>query len=216
MKFKAFTLIELMVVMAIIVIIATASVPQIQLWIARNNGVSAVSTIVSEFSKARSIAGYSVKQRATGITGLRSQTALYFNNTAVAILQRDTMTVGSWNINESIRTVSLPNNVSILYINGNSLTSPYTTIFSSTGRLKKSDGSLVPFGAGLGNLVCGATSSPLNGRIMFSSVLLSSVGAQGGIWYRVEIDETGNYAVCSVAKTTLADFNEENAGYIEL
>ncbi|HPA57221.1 MAG TPA: prepilin-type N-terminal cleavage/methylation domain-containing protein, partial [bacterium] len=60
MKFKGFTLIELMVVLAIIIIIATASVPKIQEWTARNRGNQAVSQLISDFTKARSIAGYTV------------------------------------------------------------------------------------------------------------------------------------------------------------
>jgi prepilin-type N-terminal cleavage/methylation domain-containing protein len=57
---QGFTLIELMVVLSIIVIIATASVPKIQVWIARNRGNQAVSQLISDISKAKSISGYTV------------------------------------------------------------------------------------------------------------------------------------------------------------
>ncbi|HNZ54990.1 MAG TPA: prepilin-type N-terminal cleavage/methylation domain-containing protein [bacterium] len=55
MKFKAFTLIELMVTLGVITIIATASVPQVQMWIARNKGIQIVSQVISDFSKAETL-----------------------------------------------------------------------------------------------------------------------------------------------------------------
>jgi len=69
MERKGFTLIELMVVLAIIVIIATASVPKIQVWTARNRGATAVSQIISDFSKAKSIAAYSVYDTGLDVNG---------------------------------------------------------------------------------------------------------------------------------------------------
>lgn len=220
MKLKGFSLIELMVVLAIITIIATASVPQIQMWTARNRGLSAVSTIISEFSKAKSIAGYSVRQRATGITGLRPQTALHFTNNSISILQRDTMTVGSWNISEAIKTIAMPRDVEIDEINLNSVSTPQTILFTSTGMLKTAAGALSALNIG-GDLQCGGVDSPLNGgRRALLVTVVATVTGSGGIWYRIEMDETGNYAICSmtnVSDSTAPVFSSgANAGYIEL
>jgi len=218
MKFKGFTLIELMVVLAIIVIIATASVPQIQVWNARNKGLSAVSTIISEFSKAKSIAGYTVKQRATGITGLRSQTALYFKKDSISILQRDTMAVGSWTESEAIKTIAMPRNIEISTVNGVAASTPQAILFTSTGMLKSAAGVLAVANIG-GNLNCNGVDSPLNGRRVLYVEVFSIVQNSGRIWYRIEIDYTGNYTVCSVtaAEGSAPNYSSgDGAGYIEL
>ena len=114
-KTNGFSLIELMVALGVLTIIATVAVPKVQVWNARNRGLQAVVEILSDFSKARSIAGYTVVGDETNgkieipvdvdnasagtmpvYIGVRLQTAMVFRAHEYAIYQKDTMTVDDW------------------------------------------------------------------------------------------------------------------------
>ncbi|HQM85225.1 MAG TPA: prepilin-type N-terminal cleavage/methylation domain-containing protein [bacterium] len=225
MKFKAFTLIELMVVLAIIVIIATASVPQVQVWIARNRGNQAVSQIISDFSKAKSIAGYVINDTGDYI-GQRPQTAIMFKKTRYLILQKTAMS-GSWNESTDtvLKRVVLPMKVMLDYVNNGStsdtLASTPTLVFTSSGRIKNSATNLVISSlTGLGGAMsCADVSSPINGKRVFFAILRSMINDNDGIYYRIEIAESGEYVVCSATSSAgVPNFslNTEGHGYIEL
>lgn len=222
---KGFTLIELMVVLTIIVIIATASVPQIQLWIGRNRGLSAIATIISDFSKAKAMAAYSMTVNTDSLDAdsnlQRSKltTAIMFRKTSYSILQQSG--TAAWHELGPLKFSKIPLNVSIESVNTGATSdnpgqSP-TLIFTSTGRLKQTNGALVPFGAGLGNLKCGALDSPLNGRRVFVSIMNSRVDDSHYIWYRVEIDTAGEYFICmDLSGSTEPNFEADTANVIEL
>lgn len=209
-RFSGFSLIELMVVLAIITIIATASVPQIQVWTARNRGNAAVSQIISDFTKAKSIAGYSVNDVGQPI-GIRPQVGMMIRTTRYLILQKNAMS-GAWSEagDTAIKTARMPMNVLVDWVNGeptndNSGSFSPTVVFTSSGRLKKgSDNSLITnFGGGLR---CGGASgidSPINAKRVFLAVVRSMINGTDGIWYRIEIDATGEYFVCSATNSSV-------------
>lgn len=225
MRRKGFTLIELMVVLTIIVIIATASVPQIQLWIARNRGLTAVATIISDFSKAKSMAAYSMTVNTDSLDAdsnlQRSKltTAIMFRKTSYSILQQSG--TAAWHELSPLKFSKIPLNVSIESVNTEATNDnpgqSITLIFTSTGRLKKTNGALVLFGEVLGDVKCGALDSPLNGKRVFGSIIKSKVDALHYIWYRVEIDTAGEYFICmDLTSGAEPNFEADTANVVEL
>jgi len=208
MKFKGFTLIELMVVLAIIVIIATASVPKIQEWTARNRGNQAVSQLISDFTKARSIAGYTVNDTNQPI-GVRPQIGLMLGSTRYFILQKDAMS-GSWsNISDTtIKAARLPMNVAINNVNGeatNDGSTSTTIVFTSSGKVKNgATNGLVDYLTH--SMKCGsgasAVDSPINTKRVFVATVRSMINSKDGIYYRIEMDATGEYFVCACPHTS--------------
>ena len=230
MRGKGFTLIELMVVLAIIVIIATASVPQVQLWIARNRGLTAVTMIISDFSKAKAMAEYSVKISESDRLNLKngdfqrskSFTAMVFKASSYSIVQQPD-DIG-WESVTPLKTSKFPINVSVAFVNGAVATdnpgpSLATVVFSSTGRLKNTSGGLVPFGADMGNLPCGSVQSPLDGSRIFYAKLKSQINSSNALWYRIEIDTEGESFVCmepGTASDPKSNFEEATANVVDL
>ena len=213
---KAFTLIELLVTLAIITILATASVPQVQMWTARNRGKAAVSNIVSDFAKAKSIAGYSMKDDGDAPSSSiyhdyhlqRPVTAIVFRKSSYSIVQRPSSIKESttWkDINDGthvvVKKVPLPNSITIEIINtgptNDGTGATPTIVFTSTGRAKKNDGTFVPLGAGAGALKCGSENSVLDGRRILKAEIKAQVSDDYAVWYRVEIDPAGEFFVCS-------------------
>lgn len=230
MRRKGFTLIELMVVLTIIVIVATASVPQIQLWNARNKGVAAVSMVISDFSKAKAMAGYSMTvDRSIRDTSMNPDgefirnklfTAILYRKTSYSIIQQSGS--DAWYTVNPLKQSKLPKNVSIESVNtaspnDNSGQSPATYIFTSTGRLKNTDGSLVLFGANATGIVCGNVGSPLEGTRIFIAYLKSKIDDNRSLWYQVEMDTEGETFICvETGGDSAPDFSGDTANIVEL
>ncbi len=229
MRRKGFTLIELMVVLAIIVIIATASVPQIQLWNARNKGVAAVSMVISDFSKAKAMAGYSmtvnmsIRDTSMNPDGefIRNKlfTAILYRKTSYSIIQQSGS--DAWYAVNPLKQSKLPKNVSIERVNAGFTTDnpgeSHTVIFTSTGRLKKVDGSLVLFGADASGIVCGNVGSPLEGTRIFIAYLKSKIDDNRSLWYQIEIDTEGETFICvEPGGDSVPDFSGDTANIVEL
>lgn len=227
-----FTLIEMLIVLAIITIIASASVPQVQMWSARNRGKAAVSNIIADFAKAKSIASYAMEANSAAANDddtrlKKNSTAILFRKTSYILMQKETTNTADWNENVSgfdvLRTVRLPHNASIERVNtGSTNDGAGTSValeFTSSGRVRQSSGLLVPSGAGAGNLVCGTSNSPLNGRRVFVAVLKVDVGDAYAFYYQVEIDSSGEYFVCvqpGDKNTIPSDFNASNANILDI
>ena len=222
-----------MIVLAIVTIIATASVPKVQMWAARNRGKAAVSNIISDFAKARAIGSYAMQVNGVAAvdddTRLKRQiTGLIFRKTSYSILQKDPTTTTAWNENNAAFTVlkkaTLPMNVSVEYLNTGATNdgagSSPTLEFTSSGRVRQSNGLLVPPGAGAGNLFCNpSNTSPLDGRRIFVAVIKSMVNETNSIYYQLEIDSTGEYFICvqpGLTGATPSAFTETNANILEM
>ncbi|MGI6394156.1 MAG: pilus assembly FimT family protein [bacterium] len=239
MKTKAFTLIELMVVLAIIVIIATASVPQVQMWIARNRGNQAVSQLISDISKAKSISGYTViddkddvfestetNEEMKRYVGRKMQTGIVFRPESYSIVQRVDMSDTQWSdVNTPPNNVvrkkqKLPLKVRLEFVNGSSASDSSETpaiVLTSTGKIKYGNNQLVEKVGG--DMVCNDVDSPINGKRAFLAFVRSMIDENKSIWYQVEIGNDGSYAVCQAVGdggSDPAQFGTEDAGYVEL
>jgi len=111
------------------------------------------------------------------------------------------------------------------YVNNGStsdtLASTPTLVFTSSGRIKNSATNLVISSlTGLGGgMSCADVSSPINGKRVFFAILRSMINDNDGIYYRIEIAESGEYVVCSATSSAgVPNFslNTEGHGYIEL
>ena len=221
MKLKGFSLIELMVVLAIITIIATASVPQIQLWVARNRGNQVVSQLISDFSRAKAIAGYTVNDAETYI-GVRPQTAIMFRKTNYSILQKNAVS-GSWSdISDTrVKRVVLPRNVDLVWVNNgptNDGTDSETLVFTPSGKLKNSSDNTILTGEG-DEMKCGDVTSPLTASRVFRGIVRSMIKDDNGVWYRIEFDMNGQYFVCTInssAGDAIPNFSNTDAVVLEI
>lgn len=159
-KTNGFSLIELMVAMAVLTIIATVAVPKVQVWNARNRGLKAVMELLSDFSKARSVAGYTivnssgaafkipvnVEEEETSddddtsgsgkmevFVGVRSQTAIVFRKKEYGIYQKTSMAAADWTASKSVmlKRNLLADNVTIERVNETMYPASNTTSFES-------------------------------------------------------------------------------------
>ena len=222
MKKNGFSIIELMIVLGILTVVATIAVPRVQVWSARNRGMQAIVEILSDFSKAKSIAGYTVVGDATngkidipvnvaggtGATmpvylGIRLQTAMVFRAHEYLIYQKDTMTTGDWGSARMLKKNTLPDSVSIVKVNNfNEITSTSGAndvsrrlVFTSNG-LIKGDEENVENPAHADKISCGGQMPPMT-TLVFSAVVRSKIsGSSDSVWFRVDVDQTGEYYMC--------------------
>ena len=203
-KTNGFSLIELMIALGVLTIIATVAVPKVQVWNARNRGLQAVVEILSDFSKARSIAGYTVvgdkthgkidipidAGNPTGgsmpvYIGVRLQTAMVFRAHEYVIYQKESMKVSDWNTANVLKSNKLPDTVSIVKINNfDNITETAAAndiskrlVFTSNGLVKtqgESDNSTSESFATATKVSCGGESSPMT-SLVFSAVVKSKI-----------------------------------------
>ena len=224
-KTKGFSLMELMIAMAILTIIATVAVPKVQVWNARNRGLQAVMELISDFSKARSIAGYTVVgDNTSGVIqipvkvndttyesegtpmkvylGLRLQTAIVFGLHEYSIYQKKDMenSVGSWQQASLLKKNRFQDSVSIEKMNESDDPSPFVRrlVFGSNGIVKNSDDGFASYDSQDCGNEDNLKENPLK-QIVMSAVLRSKISGSGNdsIWYRVDIDKSGEYFVCT-------------------
>lgn len=222
MRKRGFSLMELVVVLTLISIIAAIGVPQIQMWNAKNKGIQAVSEIISYFSKAKSIASYSVISDAEKISyydgdegessgefrlGFRPQTAILYKPNGFSLLQNSS-SMGknfgddAWkeaSPNVVLKKVRLPQNVVLRSVNGISTTTDaQVVIFNSNGKIQDKEGNSKNTGTGAIGGKCGNAVSPIS-NVVFIASLKSSVGDNSqndAFWFRIEIDQDGRHSVC--------------------
>ena len=249
-KTNGFSLLELMIALGVMTLIATISVPKVQVWNARNRGLQTAMELISDFSKARSVAGYTVATNdSSGVIniykqipddeetddsddgdnkmpvymGVRRQTAMVFRKSEYAIYQKQSADTSSWDATALLlKRNSLLNTVSLESVNGGEPSDEVTDFdtvlnFTSTGMLKDSIGQ---FYSDKGNQSSGRCGSDVTARylpnIIFSATIRSKVSMSGNdsIWYRVDIDQRGEYAICTLFKSaaSVSDNDFSNNG----
>lgn len=235
-KTKGFSLIELMIALGVLTIIATVAVPKVQMWNARNRGLQTVMEIISDFSKARSVAGYTIVgndgsdkieipvdvdhpegTKMPVYMGIRRQTAMVFRKSEYGIYQKQSMT-GTWTgANSSmLKKNKLLNTVTLERVNN--LQTPtdlsdFTILlnFTSNGKIKSSAGAIISSGAAVDQCGTGDNKKTMLKQVVFSAILRSKISMYGedSIWYRVNIDQRGDYTVCTLfssSSTVPTDF----------
>lgn len=238
-KTKGFSLIELMIAMGVLTIIATVAVPKVQMWNARNRGLQTVMEIISDFSKARSVAGYTIVgndgnnkieipvdvdnpggTKMPVYMGIRRQTAMVFRKSEYGIYQKQSMTP-TWSAANSVilKSNKLLNTVTVETINGQAVPTDSTAFnsnaildFTSNGKIRNSSGSVVSAGAGSNTCGNGLGKKTLLQHVVFSVIIRSRITLSGedSIWYRVNVDQRGDYNVCTLfasSPTVPTDFS---------
>ncbi len=232
---KAFTIIELMICLAVVSILAGAAVPQVRLWNARNRGLDAVTSIIADYSKARSVANYIVVEPSasdgTQITysedfsglasqvhiGKRPQIALKFDGDgkSYSILQKN-RSGDNWSSASvvKLKTTELPSGVNIKKIFFNPIASNDLFFFSPDGRLMVGNATgqggtatNEAFNLSVSSLGCGGSGTI---RQTTELVLQAESKVEDGkyISYRIDFNTLGAYHVCVVHHNTSgsADF----------
>ncbi len=203
---KGFTLIELMVTLAVIAIVAGLSMPQVEAWIARQQARQFVSQLISDFSKARTLAGdYYIADNISGSGARANQSALYFKNAAGKsmywVLTRNSDDTTNWNpaSDPVVRKMNLPNRLLITKLPQGSPAalqpidpSSYTAAFSytSTGLLKDKDNKLMS----LSPQMCGTVTPALTPQLIVQ--FRATINASTSLNYLVQLNSNGEYHVC--------------------
>ncbi|MBR6421475.1 prepilin-type N-terminal cleavage/methylation domain-containing protein [bacterium] len=236
-KTNGFSLIELMIALGIMTIIATVSVPRVQVWNARNRGLQTVMELLSDFSKARSVAGYTVVGTGNNsinipvnvdddsegaatmpvYMGVRRQTAMVFRKSEYAIYQKQSMDTSTWDASAlMLKKNNLLNTITIEKVNGTDVSASTTNFgnllnFNSNGKVKTKGGYFVS-GADSEYGKCGsAVAKNTLPNIVFSAIVRSKVssGSNDSIWYRLDIDQRGEYSICTLfSDKTSVDYSD--------
>lgn len=235
MRKNGFSLIELMVAMAVLTILATVAVPKVQMWNARNRGLKTVMELLSDFSKARSVAGYTVvgtndnsinipvnikdfeddaENAATMpvYMGVRRQTAMIFRRSEYAIYQKQSMDTGSWDSSAlMLKKNLLLNTVTLENVNkmGQPGDDDFETFinFNSNGSIKQANGDLMTVrDSGQCGTAVAANTLPF---VVFSAIIRSriSLNSDDSIWYRLDIDKGGQYSICTLFSSSDVDYD---------
>lgn len=240
-KTKGFSLIELMIAMGVLTIIATVAVPKVQVWNARNRGLQAVMELLSDFSKARSVAGYTIVgndgnnkieipvdvdnpggAKMPVYMGIRRQTAMVFRKSEYGIYQKQSMT-STWNAANSLMLKSnkLLNTVTVERINGLATPSDPTAFnnntilnFTSNGKIRSSGGAIISSGQASDQCGSGDNKKISLEQVVFSAIIRSKITASGddSIWYRVNMDQRGDYTVCTLFSSSSSVPTDFTAG----
>ena len=229
-KTNGFSLLELMIALGALTIIATVSVPKVQVWNARNRGLQTVMEIISDFSKARSVAGYTVVgddtngyidiplkvNDTTGLPdgsgtmkvylGIRLQTAIVFGLHDYSIYQKKDManTAASWQTSTLLKKNLLMDSVSIVSVNGDTEHEGFSRrlVFNSNGIVRNNLDNLPDVTS---NEKCGSSDRHLKNIVMRAVVKSEIGGSSDAIWYRIDIDKSGEYFVCTSFSSNFAD-----------
>ena len=224
---KAFTIIELMICLAVVSILAGAAVPQVRLWNARNRGLEAVTSIIADYSKARSVANYIVVEPSasdgsqitysedfSGLAsqvhiGKRPQIALKFENDgkSYSILQKNKSS-DTWSSASvvKLKTTKLPSGVHIKRVRLEALSSSNNLyFFSPDGRLMTGS-ETGQNGTTLQNISTSSLTCGGSGTIRQTTEMVveaeSKIEDGKYITYRIDFNTFGAYHVCVVYHST--------------
>ncbi len=192
-----FTILELMVVLALIGLVSYLSIPRVEEWIARQQARQFISQFISDFSKAVSISR--VNQNVTGefsIGAVITRAAIYvnFNNPRrYYLLTR--VDAGSMPVNWSpttdhvLKEVNLSGRLQIYDVN---LVNSGTAVlqFTPSGQVRNVVGTpITPFQEN-----CGSQAS--NKLYHAQVVLRADLYFSQPLFYRIEVNTLGEYRVC--------------------
>ncbi|HOW50446.1 MAG TPA: prepilin-type N-terminal cleavage/methylation domain-containing protein [bacterium] len=202
MSRRAFTIVELMVVIALISVTAVLSMPRVNEWIARQQAKRVISQLITDYSKAVALSSKSTMHTSTG-GSYTNRAAIYFQNAdgkhAYSILLRNNGSNASWSMNDPVvKFVRLPGRVSFTNINETSFGSTAATAisFTSTGIALDNANTML-------NLKsfydvpsnCGGQTS--NKKYSARIDLRADISDSKALFYRVEINQFGEYRICA-------------------
>lgn len=210
---KAFSLLELIIVMAVISIIMGAAAPGVDKWVARYRAQAFISTLVSDFAEAKILAtaGGSHRNSTSATSSDPFNTAIRFTPTEYQIITRSFAPVGniSWDPalanNALVKRVPYPRGVVVNDIRStfNSGTAPITTsdsvevkpayIFLSTGIMQNGVSKKTLTAKSADFCGSGRTLPPAT---MSVNVIANQDLSETQAFYRVNLNPDGTYGVC--------------------
>jgi prepilin-type N-terminal cleavage/methylation domain-containing protein len=210
---KAFTIIELLVVMVLISILAAVSVPHIEEWVARQQARQFTAGLIADFSKAALISrtnqnlgdpAHSILPLSSGSTF--SKAALYFNFQNLvqySILMRTAPNASliGWSpaTAETLKSVPIPRRITIYSVN-NISSGVVAFVFTPSGEVR----SIYNYVITPSQQNCGTqTSTKLyTAQIEFRANVRSS----DALFYRLEMNSFGEYRLCqSIGNNTFTE-----------
>lgn len=206
---NAFTLIELMVTLAVIAIIATLSMPKVEEWVARQQARLFISQLIADYSKARTLAGsYFIHDASTGSGARTNQAALYFQNangtSSYSLLTRNNGSTAGWPADSIlVRKTSLPSRLSLKVVHASAMSENSTAVIALTSAGIALDGNGKAL-SGSWMVPCGGKNS--NKRYSTQIEFRAAVHSTNYLYYRVELNPIGEYRVCVMFNTT--DINQ--------
>ena len=214
---KAFSLLELMIVMAVISILMAAAAPGVDRWVSRYRAHNFFAQLISDMASTRLLAYSSrITQTTTSdadSTTQYSQSAIRFTNTNYVIMQRSTPQSGStWNpaenYNRVIKTVNYPQNITLTQVKLQLFDATAANIYTDSGTPTIFFTPTGAMGDGMSTAasnmvkstgeICGdvdgapAPTHPASFHAQFTVVPKLGIP----IYYEIHIDQEGTYALC--------------------
>ena len=198
---KGFSLLELIIVLVIITMLATFSVPQVNMWVAQHRARKSIAHLLADFNRARSFAMTASVEKQNEMITRRPVIALEFTSDSHRLIQRLDSSLSNWGslaTDTLIRRTNVQHNVDILRVNGSELSSPVVLLFTSSGQVKNTSGAggtvLIP--SMITNTNCGGDESPIKEIAISNIVLESRVSDSVSMFYYIEIGPNGESFVC--------------------
>ena len=210
LKNRGFSLLELIVVLLIITLLATFSVPQVQVWAAQNRAKKSIVQLIGDISKTKNIAvNTSIVKTDENITR-RPLTAIVFKEDSYSIMQREGTSLSGWGGSSDvvIRNTQLHNNIKFLTVNGNGIDTSPVIVFTSTGQVKNTSNTVIA-PTDFASQQCGGEDSPLKDSKIFQTVLEVAISDTATIYFYIEIGPSGEYFVCTNDSTTFSSGGKE-------
>ncbi len=198
-KNRGFSLIELIIVLFIIVLLATFSVPQVNLWAAQNRARRSIAHLIADFSRARTLAAGSATVKADEMITRRPVTAIHFESTeSYRIVQRLGTGLTAWGTGNDaiIRRTQLQNNITFEKVNGNDIGSNTTVIFTASGQLKDTTRNLITSVSSENTNRCDGEDNPLKDIRVFQVILRARISDAASMYFYVDFGPGGEHFVC--------------------
>jgi prepilin-type N-terminal cleavage/methylation domain-containing protein len=210
---KGFSFIELIVVLAIITMLATFSVPQVNLWVAQNRARKAVVQLVGDFNRARILASGTSVLKTDEMISRRPLTALHFpNSQSYRIIQRLGTNLAGWGASAGdviIRSSDLHHSLSIVSVNAVATGANNAIIFTPSKQIMNTGRAIITTVNDSSTEKCGDLDNPLKDTRVFQVILKSDITETVSMFYYINIGPGGEYYVCSNDTTNFASGGRE-------
>jgi prepilin-type N-terminal cleavage/methylation domain-containing protein len=212
-EIRGFSLLELIVVLVIITMLATFSVPQVNLWVAQNRARRAIVQLIGDFNRARILAAGTSVLKTNEMISRRPLTALHFpNSQSYRTIQRLGTNLFGWGASASdviVRSSELHHSVSFVTINGVAAGANNVIIFTPSKQIMNMGRAIITTVADANTEKCGTIDNPLKDNRVFQVVLKSDITETVSMYYYINIGPGGEHYVCANDTTNFATGGKE-------